>query len=45
MAEWIAKHFPQIIKKEIQNQKIDLNEGFGRRIQEIFIKTGMTHII
>lgn len=39
VAEWIAKHFPQIIKKEIQNQKIDLNEGFGRRIQEIFIKT------
>merc|ERR1711917_58866 len=28
-----------ILKKEIEEEKIDLNEAFGKRIQEIFVKT------
>jgi len=42
VAEWISKKFPDILKKEIEEEKIDLNEAFGKRIQEIFVKTG-TH--
>ena len=40
VAEWISKKFPNILKKEIEDEKIDLNEAFGKRIQEIFVKTG-----
>ena len=40
VAEWISKKFPDILKKEIEHEKIDLNEAFGKRIQEIFVKTG-----
>jgi len=39
VAEWISKKFPDILKKEIEEEKIDLNEAFGKRIQEIFVKT------
>lgn len=39
VAEWISKKFPDILKKEIEDEKTDLNEAFGKRIQEIFIKT------
>ena len=42
VAEWISKKFPNILKKEIEDEKIDLNEAFGKRIQEIFVKTGNT---
>ena len=41
VAEWISKKFPDILKKEIEEEKIDLNEAFGKRIQEIFVKTGI----
>ena len=42
VAEWVSKKFPDILKKEFEEEKIDLNEAFGKRIQEIFVKTG-TH--
>ena len=42
VAEWVSKKFPDILKKEIEEEKIDLNEAFGKRIQELFVKTG-TH--
>ena len=45
VAEWISKRFPGILKKEIEDEKIDLNEAFGKRIQEIFVKTGNTLVL
>jgi len=39
VAEWVSKKFPDILKKEFEEEKIDLNEAFGKRIQEIFVKT------
>lgn len=40
VAEWISKNFPDILKKVIEEEKIDLDEAFGKRIQEVFLKTG-----